>query len=575
MPPDFEKRNKQYLIFRLLITLLGFGLVTFYQFWLDPAFRQGSFHSLYAVLGLYLLTGVALFATYPRWKARRWFQRWHVLADFVFQSVLIWSTGGVFSIFNPLLFVTLVAATSVASARGAFVLATIAAMSLTLSMLAQGLGITPASAASVERILAAERSGFVISHLGVSVLALFTICTLGSGFSHGLRRMEDIQSEILENMAEGLIAVDRSGSVLHLNREARSLLGLGRVEAGYDGLTLDSIFPGERHAALRDGFRESRRRRLQVSLGERSTRERPVEVKLSSVSDEAGQPRYRIGLLSDLSLKLLMENAQRRIQKLEDLQMMALGIAHEIRNPLASIRGCVQEIERLVRTSPQASRYMDIVCRESDRLDGILEEFLLYARSEPLHRVPLDLVRVVEEAVLLLKSRPGLGARTFILNLPASHPLVLGDEKRLTQVFLNLGINAIDATSPEAGKISITLQPKRFATVEAMEAGHDLVPGVEVEFNDNGKGIAPADMKRVFTPFFTRKETGTGLGLSIVDRILREHMGVLDVASTAAKGTTFRLWFPVLAAVGEDKGEKEAAGAQGPGVEELELYSHA
>ena len=111
MGSPFDRRSKNYLIFRLLIILAGFGLVTFYQVSLGPVFRQNTFVYLYSLLGLYLAFGIALLVSYPQWRGRRDVLRGQVVVDFVFQSLLVWGTGGILSIFSPLLFVTLVAAT--------------------------------------------------------------------------------------------------------------------------------------------------------------------------------------------------------------------------------------------------------------------------------------------------------------------------------------------------------------------------------------------------------------------------------------------------------------------------------
>ncbi len=576
MAPDIDRRARQYLIFRLVVVLLGFGLVTFYQVWLESAFSENAFYYLYGLLCLYLAVGVGLIATQDQWRHRHAVMRWQVLCDFAIQSLLVWGTGGIFSLFSPLLFVTLVAATGVISARGAFFLATLATFFLTATTLAYGMGLAPISLRQGDWQLVSEKSGFVSSYLLGSVLALYAVSTLGSWFSHGLRRITGIHSEILENIGEGLIAIDRDGRVVELNREARSLLGLDGVEGAARRLTLESIFAGEKHSQLRDAFRQPRRRRLKTAIG-RGDKEWPVEVKISSVRDDCGETRFRIGLISDLSLQRDMEAAERRIQKLEDLQVMALGIAHEIRNPMASIRGCVQEIGRLAPQDLQAQRYMDIVRRESDRLDGILEDFLHFARPGPMDLVPLDLVRVIEDAGILLKRRQEFGSRTLGYSFPPERPRIFGDQNRLTQVFLNLGLNAIDATSREDGKLLITLRRRRFATLKDNSGGRDLVEGVEVELKDNGTGIPEEDLKQIFTPFFTTKEKGSGLGLCIVSRIVREHMGVLDVVSAPGEGTTFRIWFPMLRPnQGFQDSEYYNAGNEGTALEEeSECYLHA
>jgi two-component system, NtrC family, sensor histidine kinase PilS len=575
VPPDIDRRSKQYLIFRLLIIVLGFGLVSFYKLSLGQAFGEHTFMRLYGLLGVYLLFGLALFFFYPRWRGRHEIIRWQVVGDFVFQSLLVWGTGGVLSIFSPRLFGTLVAATSVISAREAFILATAAMGFLTLTTLAYGTGIAPFDSGSTDRYFGGEKSTFVFSYLLASVLALYAISTLGSRLSHGLRNMEGIQSEILENIAEGLIAVDRDGRVLRMNREARKLLGLPGDEAQFRKLDLSAILRDSDYGALREAFEQDRKRRFQTSVGLPDGAFRPVEVKISTVQDDLGGTRFRIGLISDLTLKREVEAAERRIQKLEDLQVMALGLAHEIRNPLASLRGCVQEISRLSPDRPDTARYMEIVRRESDRLDRILEDFLLYARSGPIDLVPLDLVPVIEEAVLLLRSRPDLRDRTVKFTGSAERFRIFGDRNRLIQVFLNVGLNGLEATASGKGALSVSARHRRFAPPPAgtdLKGGireeRDPVPGVEVEFCDNGSGMGSSDMKKVFTPFFTTKERGNGLGLCVVERIVREHMGYVDFSSEEGKGTTFRLWFPLISS------DVPASRSEGPTSTKTLVSSH-
>jgi two-component system sensor histidine kinase PilS (NtrC family) len=570
VPPDIDRRSKQYLIFRLLIIVLGFGLVSFYKLSLGPAFGENAFDLLYGLLAVYLLFGLTLFVFYPRWRNRHEIMRWQVMGDFVLQSLLVWGTGGVLSIFSPLLFVTLVAATSVISAREAFILATVATAFLTITTIAYGTGMAPLDSSRMDRYFGQERSTFVLSYLLASVLALYAISTLGSRFSHGLRNMEGIQSEILENIAEGLIAVDRDGKVLRMNREARKLLGLPGDEAQFRKVALGAILQGPDYASVREAFEQDRKRRFQTVIGLPEGSLRPVEVKISSVQDDLGGTRFRIGLIADLTLKREIETAERRIQKLEDLQVMALGIAHEIRNPLASIRGCVQEISRLSREKPETARFMDIVLRESDRLDRILEDFLLYARSGPIDLAPLDIITVLEEAVLLLRSRSEHRDRAVTFKPPAERFRIFGDRNKLIQVFLNVGLNGLEATAPGKGTLTVSVHPRRFAPIQPGSGEREMVPGVEVHFSDNGSGIGGSDLKKVFTPFFTTKERGNGLGLCIVERIVREHMGYVDFSSEEGKGTTFRLWLPVITA---GQHASEAAGT--PSMEATRAYSHA
>jgi PAS domain-containing protein len=259
------------LIFRLLVILIGFGLIRFYQVSLGGAFRQNTFAYLYSLMALYLAIGVASLVSHSRWRTRPEVIRGQVLVDFALQSLLIWGTGGVLSIFSPLLFVTLVSATTLITARWAFALATAAVLLLTGTTVAYSLGFAPTKFPdNEESFFGGTKPVFMASYLIGSVLALYTISALGSRLSNGLRRVQGMHSEILENMAEGLIALDKDGGVIQLNEEARNLLGLAQTNLRRERIVVDDLFPLPQHAALRKSLSEGglgagRLRRAQVS----------------------------------------------------------------------------------------------------------------------------------------------------------------------------------------------------------------------------------------------------------------------------------------------------------------------
>ncbi|MGQ9590742.1 MAG: two-component system sensor histidine kinase NtrB [Planctomycetota bacterium] len=557
MAPESDRRSRAYLIFRLFIIATGFALVTVYQISPGRADGERAFRFLFGLLCFYLFAALALLVTYPRWRAQRLAVKAQILLDLAIQALLIWGTGGALSVFSPLLLVTLVSATSLVSGRGAFALATCAAGLLVFATLGTALRALPPG--SPERLagfpLGRDRT-LLWSHLAGSIMAFYAASALGARFSHGLRSVQGIQGEILENMAEGLLAVDAKGIVCQANREARKLVSFPEPRRRRSGVSLDTLFPLPEHAELRRAFESGQRRTLVVSIEGPGGRKRPVEVKVSSANGEGEGPRYRIAILSDLTLKREIEAAERRIQKLEELQVMAFGIAHEIRNPLASIRGCVQEISRLRRDDPGTAAYADIVLRESDRLDGMLEDFLRYARMGPADLAPLDLGEVVEEAAFLLRSRSDLGRREVAVESSPRRFRIFGHRNSLIQVFLNLGLNALEATRPEDGRIVFAIRESA-AAPSAPRMGADLeeAPGVEVTVADNGVGIPDAQRRHLFTPFFSTKPAGGGLGLCLVERIVRDHLGTVDFSSEVSSGSVFRVWFPAMRQRGAEEPE--------------------
>ena len=212
--PEIGRRSKQYLTFRLLMVLLGCGLVAFYQVWLEPTQRGPASKLLYGLIVAYLAFALYTMVAHGRPGRRSSSLRRQVLGDFIFQSLLIWGTGGVFSLFSPLLFVTLAAASSLVSARASFLLATTVTTLLTAATIAAAFGVVPPGGVPVDWVAEGRSSGIVVTYLLGSIGALYAVSALGSRLSHGLQRMQSLQSEILENMAQGLIAVGQGGTIL-------------------------------------------------------------------------------------------------------------------------------------------------------------------------------------------------------------------------------------------------------------------------------------------------------------------------------------------------------------------------
>jgi signal transduction histidine kinase len=184
-------------------------------------------------------------------------------------------------------------------------------------------------------------------------------------------------------------------------------------------------------------------------------------------------------------------------------------------------------------------RLSEIIVRESDRLDGIVENFLRFARPTAAAPCAVDVHSLVSEAVVLLRNRHETAARVISWTPSAEAMTIRADRGQLVQVLLNLGINAIQATSPSSGRIGF----------EVRRSGEQAV---EIQVWDNGKGIPAADQRKVFQPFFTTKEGGSGLGLSIVEKIIQEHGGTVEVESAEGAGTRFVLLLPAAAAVVAD-----------------------
>jgi two-component system, NtrC family, sensor histidine kinase HydH len=260
-----------------------------------------------------------------------------------------------------------------------------------------------------------------------------------------------------------------------------------------------------------------------------------------------GFPADEIALLYQIGDQIAVgvENSEeserlRERDRLAALGEMSAGLAHEIRNPLGAIKGAAQVLDP--SQFPEETReLLDVIVEEVERLNGVVTQFLEYARPMKPALTPLDLNAVVSRTLKLFGEEKRALKIDLKMHLDNALPLVLGDADQLRQILLNLLLNAVDAFGTEAGKVDITTRVVHSARSVTEARNTELV---ELRVRDNGPGIDADNMKRIFVPFFTTKQAGTGLGLAICHRIMQAHSGRIDVTSRPGAGATFILRFP-------------------------------
>ncbi|HKS17025.1 MAG TPA: ATP-binding protein, partial [Planctomycetota bacterium] len=371
---------------------------------------------------------------------------------------------------------------------------------------------------------------FIFSQTIFFIAALHVVAWLANRLAEEISRVRILNDEILENMAGGVIAVDRTGAVVFANPQATELLGMREAPGQLVGRAFVDTFPVEVAALFRKGLQDPGRLQQEIRVGEK-----PIEVFISQLADgRGGGVRGAVAIFNDLTLRRQMERVTERAERFRALLEMSAGIAHEIRNPLASIRGAAQELEATALPDEDDRRLMGVVLRESDRLDKIVTEFLEYASDRPVDLALVDVSQLLGEVATILRAR-GEGKGT-ILEVDTPPQLVTKcSPDQLKQVFLNLGLNALEACGP-GGRVQIRCEP-------STNPGDPRL-GAKIEFEDNGPGIPKDDMKRLFSPFFTTKPRGTGMGLAIARKIVTAHGGTIVLDSVEGKGTTARLWLP-------------------------------
>lgn len=240
-------------------------------------------------------------------------------------------------------------------------------------------------------------------------------------------------------------------------------------------------------------------------------------------------------LQSQADLIIGIEEQLRRAERLSALGELSAVLAHEIRNPLGSIRGTAEILKDDFRPGDRKYEFLEILVKETDRLNRVVEDFLQLARPVQAERQTCDLMAELGEVVTLVsREASSRGVRLHLS--PAQLPPVRGDREKLRQVFLNLVLNGVQAT-PRGGSLTVSA-----VQIPARDGASSFV---EISFADTGEGMEPAALARIFEPFYTTKEGGTGLGLAIAQKIVESHGGTISVESAVGRGTVFRVRLPV------------------------------
>jgi two-component system sensor histidine kinase PilS (NtrC family) len=356
-----------------------------------------------------------------------------------------------------------------------------------------------------------------------------------------VRRLRLEAADILRNIRSGVLTVDGDGHVVYANPSARQLLDLPNEQLL--GRSLEQLL-GDRAqdllrviAATRVGPQKALRSEGQVTTGDRSF---PIGMTMTRIDPPSDHELPSVtAIFSDISDQKRVEALNIRTGRLEAVAELSASLAHEIRNPLASIRSSIEQLTQSTGQNEDEQFLAQLVLRESDRLNRLLSEFLDFSRVHVTNCKTLDLGNVAERAVQMVRQHPDCpsDAQIELARSPAS---VEGDEDLLHRVVVNLVLNALQASN---GKARVALEVRE-ARLSDLPFGVSIDSAVLLQVEDDGPGV-PADLKdRLFEPFVSGREGGSGLGLAIVQRAVEAHLGVVFVDSPAAGGTVFRVIIP-------------------------------
>ena len=341
-----------------------------------------------------------------------------------------------------------------------------------------------------------------------------------------LNEMKDYTSKLLETMDNAVISIDKNGVIKTYNRKSEEIFHKKRAEVLNKNCqnVLNLKIDGE--CLLRKTLSEKRNTSREIILNGKI-----LDIATSFLTNEENEIVGLVAIIRDVTeIKSLNEEVARN-KRLASLGKLSAGIAHEIRNPLSSIRGLAQFVYSSFKKNDARKEDLDTIIQEVDRLNLLIVQVLDFAKIKKLNLSQFSINELVVKIVEFLKLEIKNKKIDFHLSLSQEIPSICADENQVRQIIMNVVINAIQAIKIN-GKIKITTENSKLKEK----------PAIKLIIEDNGIGIPESELSQIFDPFFTKKDKGTGLGLSIVYKLVENHQGEIKVESIEGKGTKFMIF---------------------------------
>lgn len=516
-------------------------------------------NNFYYFLGLFYLVTIFYALLLKKVKDLRQFISIQIFIDQLFITCLIYFTGGKDSFFPIAYIFSIIGSSIIFYKRGAFISASLSSFLYALLLLLQlHQWINPLGQPFV------YDASQIFYSLILYMATFYIVAFLSSTISEELKKkgkelvqkqvdykqLETFNRNIVQSLDSGLLTIDLNGNINFLNRTAVKILN--RSEEELQNVSIYDLFPKIDgvidKAKKRAPDPSSHYQRYETLLTNQEGKRTYLGFSMSPLTGPEGSLIGHTLIFQDITRFKEMEEQMKRFDKMAAVGLLAAGLAHEIRNPLASLSGSIQMLKsELILDHPQ-QHLMEITLRESERLNALITDFLLFAQPPQTNKMAWEMRGLIEETIELFIHSPSFheGIRIIPPNPGEKVPAMI-DPDQMRQVFWNLLINAAQAMS-NGGEIRFHLKKEkegfRGVTLPLTNQRKEK-EWVKVSISDSGNGIPSQERENIFEPFFTTKEGGTGLGLSIVHKIIENHNGVIKVESEVGKGSTFIIALPV------------------------------
>jgi two-component system sensor histidine kinase PilS (NtrC family) len=544
-----RRRLVVHIAIRLLVATVLLGAAVIVQLRTPGTLPINPFFSLF---GLTFAVSLGFIGSLRFVDRMPWLTDVHFAIDSVVVTAAVFMTGGVESLFTILYMLPIVAASVVQFRRGGLQIASLSTILFLGVVVAQYLGANGYLSLPLQDLVLSELPSVNVAQYTVALNAFgfFGVALLSGSLAERARRGEaqleqateeiaDLQAfnqYVLDNLLSGLATADAGNRLMSFNRSAMMITGyVGALPVGEpapDVLQLPSAFAG----SLSQDLARIRSKRMDYVFRRPNGASIEVGLSVAALPLPDGSRGYLYTFQDVTDVRRFEQNARLQ-QRLAAVGEMAAGIAHEIRNPLASMSGSMQMLKQELPLSSDQAQLMDIVLKESDRLNQTIKSFLAYARPQRFSVQALDLRQVVQETVLMLRNSSEVSDSHIVdVRIDDAPVTVDADESQIRQIVWNLATNGLRAM-PAGGALCVS-------------AVNETAAGVErrvLLVEDQGVGIPPEEVDSIFQPFRGSFGKGTGLGLAIVHRIVTDYGGFIDVRPRPGGGTVFRITFPLAA----------------------------
>jgi two-component system sensor histidine kinase PilS (NtrC family) len=558
---DRIKKLKVLVIFRVIIITLLLSIILFVQFKKGVGLFITPNQLIYYFIGLTYLITLIYVPFLNRTKDVQRFAYVQHIVDVLLITLLIYLTGGIESFFVIAYIFSIISGSIILYKRGAYFIASISSIAYGAFLDLEYYGLIHPMYNSLSSGYQYS-SSYVLYRILVYVLAFFVVAFLSSHLAEELRRkrreliqkqddykkLEAFNRDIVQSLDSGLLTIDSQGKITSFNKTAQKILGLKpeEMEQGH----IQRLFPDIDEALFsiaEDSPKANPYKRYETTFVDKTGKTFFLGFSVSPLRDNNEQVTGKTFIFQDITKFKEMEEQVKRSDRMATIGEFAAGMAHEIRNPLTSLSGSIQVLKEELELKGPNRHLMDIILRESERLNNLITDFLLFAQPPRTNKEKLDIGQVVDETLQLFENSPGHNRAIKIVKELKRELFLFGDPHQLKQLFWNLFINAAQIM-PNGGELRVNLETVNADgtsnRLKATKKG-EMIPFAKISVSDTGDGIKPGEKEKIFEPFFTTKEGGTGLGLAIVHRIVENHEGFISVNSQRNKGTTFDIFLPM------------------------------